>query len=154
MLINKIFLTGLASIVIFSTTLPAFGFPNTNDTKVCKPATMSNENAINSNLNSYILLNNNALSQSVNLLNVAKTLEKMESVNKNYIHLMLELSDDIGEMADRINVMADKILIMANNIDSMADKLLVTQEIQSKNLEMIQSNLQESQIILSNLLNK
>jgi len=55
---------------------------------------------------------------------------------KDGITAMLQLSDDIGEMANRIGEMADKILVMSDNIGLMADRILASQELQSQNLQV------------------
>lgn len=51
-------------------------------------------------------------------------------------NLILELSDDIGEMADRIlvmadniGIMADRILIMSDDIGLMADRIVQSEEL-------------------------
>ncbi len=151
---NKLLTAGLAVLCTCAINLSAFGLSiPTETTNICLPTTLNTQNTITTNLNSYVLLNNSALTQSIALLNIAQTLETMGEVDSDYIYLMLELSNDIGTMADRILLMADNILIMADNIDAMADKILTTQELQSANLAITQSNLLESQRILNGLLN-
>jgi hypothetical protein len=53
------------------------------------------------------------------------------------LYSMLQLSQDIGEMANRILEMADRILAMADNIGLMADRILATQLIQNSNIELV-----------------
>jgi hypothetical protein len=64
---------------------------------------------------------------------------------KDGITAMLQLSDDIGEMANRIGEMADKILVMSDNIGLMADRILVTQQLQTQNLEVTTNTLLATQ---------
>jgi hypothetical protein len=64
---------------------------------------------------------------------------------KDGITAMLQLSDDIGEMANRIGEMADKILVMSDNIGLMADRILVTQQLQTQNLQVTTGTLLATQ---------
>lgn len=64
---------------------------------------------------------------------------------KDGITAMLQLSDDIGEMANRIGEMADKILVMSDNIGLMADRILATQQLQTQNLQVTTDTLLATQ---------
>ncbi|MBU0909041.1 MAG: hypothetical protein KKA54_02745 [Proteobacteria bacterium] len=58
---------------------------------------------------------------------------------------MLQLSADIGIMANRILEMGDQILAMADNIGMEADQILVTQQLQSANVAMVQTSILAAQ---------
>ena len=55
---------------------------------------------------------------------------------------VLRLSDDIGKMADRIGEMADRI-------GDMSERILETQQIQAKNMELMQKSVMEAMEMMS-----
>ena len=90
---------------------------------------------------------------SMELVGITDAAELFEY--KAGLDAMLQLSQDIGEMADRILQMADRILIMADNIGLMADRIITTQVIQSQNLAVTQSSIlmtQQNMVLLSDSL--
>jgi len=64
---------------------------------------------------------------------------------KDALAAMLQLSTDIGSMADRIGEMADNILVMSDNIGLMADRILLTQELQNRNVELTINSILQTQ---------
>jgi len=145
---NIIFMSLITTTICTTTVSADFGITNNI------PVTSLNKTILDNTFNSYILLDNNSFAESLNLLNIAKSLEGAESVDDDYIRLILGLSTDIGTMADRIGTMADRILLMAGEIGVMADRILITQRIQNSNIEMTQKNLTETRDILVSLLNR
>ena len=148
---NIIFISLITTTICTTTVFADLGTTNSI------PVTSVNKNILDNTFNSYILLDNNTFAESLNLLNIAKSLESvegMESVDDDYIRLILGLSNDIGTMADRIGIMADRILLMAEEIGVMADRILITQRIQNSNIQMTQTNLSETRDILVSLLNR
>ena len=57
-----------------------------------------------------------------------------DNTNESYNNTIQTTSKTILRLSDDIGVMADRILLMAKEIGLMADKIVKTQEIQSKNL--------------------
>ncbi len=93
------------------------------------------------------------LQNSKALLDLSESLLAAGSTaNKDYVKAMLQLSQDIGDMADRIGEMADRILVMADKIGDMSDRILETQRIQGVNVALTQSNLLKAQKNLNLLL--
>ena len=97
-------------------------------------------------------LSSGLLESSNKLLTLSDSLvDAGSSANTEYVDAILELSDDILTMADKIGDMADKILVMADNIGDMSDRILETQRIQSKNVELTQTNILKSQENLNSI---
>jgi len=98
-----------------------------------------------------VLNNSNDLSRSL-LVNSQKMLVLSKSISESgiftqeaYVKAMLQLSEDILEMADKIGEMSDRILIMADKIGDMSERILETQRIQSANVALTQKNIIEAQ---------
>jgi hypothetical protein len=93
-------------------------------------------------LNDSTDLSTSLLFSSKNMLTLSKSILMTGStMNTEYVKAMLQLSQDIGEMANRIGEMADRILVMADNIGEMSDRIIETQRIQSNNVALTQRNL-------------
>jgi methyl-accepting chemotaxis protein len=106
-------------------------------------------------LNDSVNLSESLLENSEDLLALSESLlDAGSSVNKDYVKAMLQLSQDIGDMADRILEMADKILDMADKIGDMSDRILETQKIQGVNVALTQKNILEAQKNFNTILNK
>ena len=87
-------------------------------------------------------LSSSLVQTSKYILKLSDSLTKAgNTVNSEYIHTTLSLSQDILEMAENIGLMADKILVMGDEIGEMANRILETQVIQSQNLETVQENI-------------
>jgi len=65
---------------------------------------------------------------------------------------MLQLTRDIGVMSDHIMEMTDDIYIMADNIGLMSENIVVTQNIQTANVELTEASLLTSQTMMINLI--
>lgn len=106
-------------------------------------------------LNDSADLSASLVNNSVAMLELSQSLLVAGSnVNTEYVVAMLQLSQDILEMADKIGEMADRILVMADNIGDMSDRILETQMIQSENARITQENILQAQINLQKLLDK
>jgi len=68
-----------------------------------------------------------------------------ESTLLDAMNSMLSLSSDIGKMSNSILEMADQILLMADNIGLAADQILITQELQSINIDTAQVSVLSAQ---------
>jgi len=90
----------------------------------------------------------NMLALSISLVDAGST------ANTEYVEAMLQLSQDILDMADKIGEMADRILVMADDIGDMSDRILETQRIQSANLVLTQTNILKAQANFNSILNR
>jgi len=93
--------------------------------------------------NTALSLANEALRLSVDLQSLSTGVDMITL--KDALAAMLQLSTDIGAMADRIGEMADNILVMSDNIGLMADRILLTQELQNRNVELTINSLLQTQ---------
>ena len=93
--------------------------------------------------NTTLSLANEALRLSVDLQSLSTGVDMITL--KDALAAMLQLSTDIGAMADRIGEMADNILVMSDNIGLMADRILLTQELQNRNVELTINSLLQTQ---------
>ena len=93
--------------------------------------------------NTTLSLANEALRLSVDLQSLSTAVDMITL--KDALAAMLQLSTDIGAMADRIGEMADNILVMSDNIGLMADRILLTQELQNKNVELTINSILQTQ---------
>ena len=93
--------------------------------------------------NTTLSLANEALRLSVDLKSLSTGVDMITL--KDALAAMLQLSTDIGAMADRIGEMADNILVMSDNIGLMADRILLTQELQNRNVELTINSLLQTQ---------
>ena len=93
--------------------------------------------------NTTLSLANEALRLSVDLQNLSTGVDMITL--KDALAAMLQLSTDIGSMADRIGEMADNILVMSDNIGLMADRILLTQELQNRNVELTINSILQTQ---------
>ena len=87
------------------------------------------------------------------MFGLGKNTEKMVTQSNqrtdNSEKTILRLSDDIGKMADRIGNMAERIGQMADRIGDMADRIQETQNIQGKNLELMQETVSDVMKMMS-----
>jgi len=93
--------------------------------------------------NTTLSLANEALRLSVDLQSLSTAVDMITL--KDALAAMLQLSTDIGAMADRIGEMADNILVMSDNIGLMADRILLTQELQNRNVELTINSILQTQ---------
>ena len=93
--------------------------------------------------NTTLSLANEALRLSVDLQSLSTGVDMITL--KDALAAMLQLSTDIGSMADRIGEMADNILVMSDNIGLMADRILLTQELQNRNVELTINSILQTQ---------
>jgi len=93
--------------------------------------------------NTTLSLANEALRLSVDLQSLSTAVDMITL--KDALAAMLQLSTDIGSMADRIGEMADNILVMSDNIGLMADRILLTQELQNRNVELTINSILQTQ---------
>ena len=93
--------------------------------------------------NTALSLANEALRLSVDLQSLSTGVDMITL--KDALAAMLQLSTDIGAMADRIGEMADNILVMSDNIGLMADRILLTQELQNRNVELTINSILQTQ---------
>ena len=93
--------------------------------------------------NTTLSLANEALRLSVDLKSLSTGVDMITL--KDALAAMLQLSTDIGSMADRIGEMADNILVMSDNIGLMADRILLTQELQNRNVELTINSILQTQ---------
>ena len=93
--------------------------------------------------NTTLSLANEALRLSVDLQSLSTAVDMITL--KDALAAMLQLSTDIGAMADRIGEMADNILVMSDNIGLMADRILLTQEMQNRNVELTINSILQTQ---------
>ena len=125
---------------------------STNDT-TCSTMAISDLTAATRTLNNSQDFSASLLQTSEELLSLSNSLIQAGSTaNTEYVNAMLQLSEDIGDMADRILEMADKILEMSDKIGDMADKIVETQKIQSQNVALTQANLLKAQENFKSLL--
>lgn len=93
--------------------------------------------------NTTLSLANEALRLSVDLQSLSTAVDMITL--KDALAAMLQLSTDIGAMTDRIGEMADNILVMSDNIGLMADRILLTQELQNRNVELTINSILQTQ---------
>ena len=93
--------------------------------------------------NTTLSLANEALRLSVDLQSLSTGVDMITL--KDALAAMLQLSTDIGAMAGRIGEMADNILVMSDNIGLMADRILLTQELQNRNVELTINSILQTQ---------
>ena len=93
--------------------------------------------------NTTLSLANEALRLSVDLQSLSTAVDMITL--KDALAALLQLSTDIGAMADRIGEMADNILVMSDNIGLMADRILLTQELQNRNVELTINSILQTQ---------
>jgi hypothetical protein len=146
--IKKFLCVSLVTVSVLHSNISAFGFslPVSNITT----PTVIDSSVLNDSTNFSF----KTLESSVALLGLSQSLlANSSTANTEYVEAMLQLSTDIGAMANRIGEMADRILVMSDSIGVMADRILETQRIQSKNVELTQINLLKAQENFNKILN-
>ncbi|SFV75833.1 hypothetical protein MNB_SM-3-302 [hydrothermal vent metagenome] len=97
-------------------------------------------------LNDSTDLSSSLVVSSQKMLDLSNSLlEAGSTANPEYVASMLQLSQDILEMADKIGTMADRILVMADKIGDMSERILETQRIQNANIALTQANILQAQ---------
>ena len=122
--------------------------------------TMTSFSVTEADLNALESLSETVKAMGVESIRLSNELNDIENVAALFeyragISAMLQLSNDIGQMADRILEMADRILVMADNIGIMADRILITQQIQNSNIALTQASIlttQQNMVALSDSL--
>ena len=142
----KKFNTILFGFTFLFTSLYSSVYCTQNENIIEKPLPLAEVIASVSVLNDSSNLSKSLLQNSTDLLTLSNSLLSAgEVANVEYVEAMLKLSDDILKMADKIGEMADRILVIADDIGDMADRIVKTQEIQSENVALTQSNILEAQ---------
>jgi len=122
----------------------AFGFPTTTTQDQCVPSTQVVDVSM---LNDTTNLSFKLVESSAAMLSLSESmLANASMANSEYVQAMLQLSTDIGTMADRIGDMADRIVETEYEIGYMADRMVITQAIQSANVTAIQANIAQAQV--------
>jgi len=140
--------------IILSALALSLSFSGLNADCTNSTVTITEVIGASNSLNDSTDLSASLVQESKALLDLSESLVAAGSTaNTEYVNAMLQLSQDIGDMADRILEMADKILIMADDIGDMADRIVETQRIQSENVALTQANLLKAQENFLSVLN-
>jgi hypothetical protein len=126
------------------------------DTQKCTLNISQNE-LIGSNytLNDSTNLSKSLLRNSEDMLQLSQSLQQSGIFTQNtYVKAMLELSEDIAEMAVKVGEMSDRILTMSDKIGTMSDRIIKTQKIQNANVVLTQKNIIQAQKNLNKILEK
>lgn len=127
-----------------------------SNVSIQKCTTITNQELMGSNntlsnslkLSQNLLLNAQdmlKLSQSLKDANPARYINPTIYAQTEYIVAMLQLSQDILNMANKIGVMSDRILVMGSDIGVMSERIIKTQKLQNKNIALTQKNILEAQ---------
>ena len=153
-MIKKILITTLTFSVITSSLISSvYCTENTSLTE--NPVPLAEVIASVNVLNDSSDLSLGLVQNSADMLELSKSLLNAgDTANIEYVRAMLKLSDDILDMAEKIGDMADRILDMSEDIGDMADRMIDTQNIQSDNAALTQSNILEAQKNFNTILNR
>ena len=112
----------------------------------CSPVPITQVIGATNVLNDSTDLSDGLVTTSKNMLALSNSLvDAGSTANEEYVRAMLQLSQDILEMADKIGEMADRILLMADEIGDMSERILETQRIQGENVALTQKNILAAQ---------